>query len=123
MPDEWGRQIGLDVIELGAQAQVSEKLRQNIKWDEQYAPLLQEHFLRSYMRLAGQRFTPMHVEYPADWWQAFKKRWLPVWALTRWPVRVRSITWSPEVVYPLIALPEEPRWEILDIRDTEGPLA
>lgn len=24
---------------------------------------------------------------PADWWQAFKERWFPKWALKRWPVR------------------------------------
>ena len=24
---------------------------------------------------------------PADWWQHFKERWFPAWALMRWPVR------------------------------------
>lgn len=28
---------------------------------------------------------------PADWWQAFKARWFPVWALERWPVSHRRI--------------------------------
>lgn len=32
---------------------------------------------------------PTHV--PADWWQAFKERWFPDWALERWPVRNRTI--------------------------------
>lgn len=27
------------------------------------------------------------VYYPADWWQAFKARWFPRWALKRWPTR------------------------------------
>jgi hypothetical protein len=26
------------------------------------------------------------IEYPSDWWQAFKKRWFPEWALKKWPV-------------------------------------
>jgi len=33
------------------------------------------------------------MQYPADWWQAFKERWLPAWAKARWPVK-----WTVEVV-------------------------
>ena len=29
-------------------------------------------------------------EWPADWWQHFKKRWFPRWALRRWPVRMEK---------------------------------
>lgn len=31
------------------------------------------------------------VKHPADWWQAFKKRWFPGWALKRWPVRMEVV--------------------------------
>lgn len=27
------------------------------------------------------------VEWPATWWEHFKQRWFPRWALRRWPVR------------------------------------
>lgn len=26
------------------------------------------------------------LKVPANWWQHFKQRWFPAWALTRWPV-------------------------------------
>jgi len=26
------------------------------------------------------------VEFPADWWQSFKERWFPKWAIKRYPV-------------------------------------
>lgn len=26
------------------------------------------------------------TQWPADWWQAFKDRWFPAWALKLWPV-------------------------------------
>ena len=29
------------------------------------------------------------IEYPADWWEALKARWLPTWAKRRWPIRYR----------------------------------
>lgn len=32
-----------------------------------------------------------HREYPKDWWQAFKERWFPKWALRRWPVEMEVI--------------------------------
>ena len=28
---------------------------------------------------------------PADWWQHFKLRWFPRWAVRRWPVQARRI--------------------------------
>ena len=31
------------------------------------------------------------VETLADWWQAFRQRWLPRWWLRRWPVKVSRV--------------------------------
>jgi hypothetical protein len=35
------------------------------------------------------RCNPVAV--PKDWWQHFKQRWFPGWALRRWPVQYRII--------------------------------
>ena len=32
-----------------------------------------------------------HRSWPADWWQAFRERWFPVWWLKRWPVRYERL--------------------------------
>lgn len=43
------------------------------------------------------------ISYPADWWQAFKFRWFPEWALRRWPVKrhhIIAIHKFPEVTLP-----------------------
>jgi len=37
--------------------------------------------------LWGQRVANKKVEYPTDWWQAFKERWFPVWLKRRFPVK------------------------------------
>jgi hypothetical protein len=34
------------------------------------------------------------VRYPADWWQAFKRRFFPAWALRRWPVLEHAVNVS-----------------------------
>ena len=31
------------------------------------------------------------TSFPADWWQAFKARWFPIWLRGRFPVRVTEI--------------------------------
>lgn len=33
------------------------------------------------------------VEYPADWWEAFKDRWFPSWLKRRYPVKMKYIAW------------------------------
>ena len=33
----------------------------------------------------------VHETWPSDWWQAFKERWFPQWALRRWPVKHERI--------------------------------
>ncbi len=39
------------------------------------------------------------VTVPADWWQAFRARWLPAWWLRRWPVVTHTIVTRQEVTY------------------------
>jgi hypothetical protein len=43
-------------------------------------------------------------QWPADWVEAIKERFLPHWALQKWPVRYRKIEVS--AIYPKAMLPE-----------------
>lgn len=43
--------------------------------------------LRFRTYLYGSGKERWRVEYPATWWEHFKQRWFPAWALRRWPVR------------------------------------
>lgn len=36
---------------------------------------------------------------PADWWQHFKQRWFPAWALRRWPVALKKETQRKSVTH------------------------
>lgn len=109
----------LDVIELGARTIVADKVRDSIYHELERDPRLHATIVHSFTKLAGQRFPEKRIEYPADWWQAFKARWFARWMLRRWPARMTVITWSPMVAYPLIALPDEPRWEWVEDRQHE----
>ena len=43
------------------------------------------------------------VSFPADWWEAFKERWFPSWALARWPVVRREF--RAQEILPAVAWP------------------
>jgi len=46
------------------------------------------------------------ASWPADWWQALKDRWFPIWAKRRWPVRWRSRSFRAVMFFPQITIPE-----------------
>jgi hypothetical protein len=59
---------------------------------------------RRMFSLAGQQKTKT-VSFPANWWQHFKQRWFPAWALDRWPVRLRTVNFHAVRVFDGIPAP------------------
>ena len=49
--------------------------------------------------LWGQQ-QPKEVSYPATWWQHLKYQLAPAWMLSRWPVRMTTITYQEMIVCP-----------------------
>ena len=59
------------------------------------------------------------LEVPANWWQHFKQRWFPRWALKRWPVLMEH--YDAQVVLPKVPVSnpdyhtvEFPMWKRVD---------
>lgn len=40
------------------------------------------------------------IQYPRDWWQAFKERWYPKWLLAKYPVRYKVFEVDVKALYP-----------------------
>ena len=59
------------------------------------------------MMCLGRKGMTVTIEYPADWWQAFKKRWFPGWALERWPVLLQCHKVETHRVCPHLAVPPD----------------
>jgi hypothetical protein len=55
------------------------------------ADVLHAQLRRSFM---ARKVDNAIVRYPADWWQAFKRRFFPAWALRRWPVLEHAVNVS-----------------------------
>jgi len=98
---------------IGAQMVMSDKWAgANLQWETERRADLIANVTTSYLALAGQRFEAVHFEAPEDWWQAAKQRWFPAWLERRFPVRLRTVDWTPKVVYPQLVLPNEERIEL-----------
>ena len=64
---------------------------------------------------AGEKFA----EWPADWWQAFKQRWFPVWLLRRYSVRMKDARFELWDVVPTLKLPKHQTWRVI-VKDYQG---
>jgi hypothetical protein len=62
--------------------------------------------LEVFTRSASHTVTFDPVSYPATWWQAFKQRFFPSWALNRWPVQLTTVKRDPVTVEAEALFPE-----------------
>lgn len=47
--------------------------------------------LETYLHVMGEDQIRIFEKHPSNWWEHFKERWLPKWALLRWPVDYKVI--------------------------------
>lgn len=78
----------------------------NIRTEEN--PMLDNIVLHVVQGIMGETLQKELVEYPADWWQAFKARWFPGWLRRRYPVKMRIVELEAAALYPKVSMPE---WE------------
>ncbi len=48
----------------------------------------------------GEKLEPKKIQYPRDWFQAFKERWYPKRLLRRWPVLLTTHLITAYALYP-----------------------
>lgn len=52
----------------------------------------------------GEEIETVECKWPANWIEAAKDRWLPLWAKKRWPIRMEQRTLIATAVYPKMKL-------------------
>lgn len=70
-------------------------------------PAVDGMILRLTQAVAGEELQRIEANYPADWWQAFRERWLPKWWLALAPVRYNSFELVANGLYPKLSLPNQ----------------
>ena len=63
--------------------------------------------VRIVQKIWGREVQRQEVQWPRDWWQAFKERWYPEWAKARWPVQYKHCVITARELYPEIGLPPD----------------
>jgi len=56
-------------------------------------------------RIFGRQILHEVISYPANWKEAFKERWYPVWAKDKWPVRYTTKTFDVRELVPSLNRP------------------
>ncbi len=94
--------------EIGVQMFISDKMV-NVELDRNIA--LRGQMVKSIITALSVPATS--VQYPTDWWQAFKKRWFPHWLKVRFPVNYT--VWTAARYCPHKAISEpRPHVDFLD---------
>jgi hypothetical protein len=72
---------------------LADNLHRHLEVTSEYDARIRETVVRmaSYVLAMPKERIQIHEAWPEDWWQAFKERWFPGWALKRWPVKYRTI--------------------------------
>ena len=100
-------EIDLEVLQVGVRVGISDGFVNDVTLREERNVMMRMNIINAFMDMPGQKFDPVTISYPSDWWQAFKERWLP-WLSARWsPVRRTTTTFNPNVYYPQLKLPDE----------------
>lgn len=84
-----------------------ENLRDNLRLDIERDMHMRCLLVRLEKEILGERLGTHAVRYPADWWQAAKERWFPIWAIRRWPVWYTQHVYEARALYPRVAMPGE----------------
>lgn len=95
------RAIKLDKIKFAALAILPVELldaRVDIGEHEQFA--IDEIAIRVKGFVWGEELKEQIIEFPRDWWQAFKDRWFPKWLVNLFPVVHTVHHINAEILYP-----------------------
>jgi len=93
----------LEKIKIGIMLRISDQLLDSrVEIIEDYLSRDIEAKLTGY--LWGEHQPDIHIEYPRDWWQAFKERWFPKWLIAKYPVIKKYHTLRRNIVYPKLKI-------------------
>lgn len=67
--------------------------------------------------VASRKYDVKTVRFPSDWWQSFKKRFFPMWALQKYPIQYTEVTMEANAYYPEIEIPDKQAFVEVCIRE------
>lgn len=104
------QQVTLEKIRLGMSKAIDQNILLGVNSDTYIDHMTRQAVVSIQGYLFGEKLKGKIVKHPRDWWQALKERWLPAWALKRWPVEYTIHTVTFDVVYPRFKPSLPPRY-------------
>ena len=112
MKDQWDcetiKTIALERISFYSQHEISKALledkRLNIYVLDGY---IDSMIIRLEAEILGKTTKEISASYPANWWEAAKERFAPLWIKRKYPIKHKTIKLTAKECYPLIAIPEQ----------------
>lgn len=101
----------MNTVELQARQFISvaklpaELVRENLSTSVELNVVLQELLVVMEYRLLSHNLGVTDYRWPSTWWEHVKERWLPAWAIQRWPVKYTNISVTAYHNYPTLSLP------------------
>ncbi len=92
--------ITLDKIEMALSHAVDPSVLMGVHADRYIDQMTERVAFQIRGYLLGEKLKGKIIKHPRDWWQSFKERWFPAWALKRWPVEYTIHTVTFDVIYP-----------------------
>ena len=128
LPDKVSYQtLALEKLRMGLETHISEQLLNDAKVDiEKILYDMVSVRIRGHIWAQHLGTHTITWDTPADWWQAFKERWFPVWARRKWPIQreTRTYTLDVKATYPALRLSvpnQEHRMVVLDRMEIQRP--
>jgi hypothetical protein len=112
MEDPTIREVTLEKFKLVAVQYLTPELLEHfgepaqIEFSEHVSFMFDEIALRIVQKVWGREVDRVEHQWPANWWEAFKERWMPKWAKDRWPIQYSTCTLIAQEMYPKVAMPE-----------------
>jgi len=92
--------IDLERIRLGISIALSNELPEVSKSIEAVEWHLIDKVVYSFRAAMWGQQKRVEIRHPRDWWQAFKARWFPSWALRRWPAQYTVHVITAQELFP-----------------------
>lgn len=113
--------VELQIERLAARQFVAERGLPNTMVEVERDAALESLVYTMSRHLATETLDSIVIEYHETWWDAFKARWFPKWAIRRWPAVTIRREIDVKAYYPDVSLPDLNHTVRLIDREHRGP--
>lgn len=98
--------IRREVERLSAQYMVDLRMFDNVELTKIEDEVGRRLIYEMVTKVCGKKFVSKTISFPKDWKESLKQRFLPQWALQKWPVKLTEVTIEGNAYHPDVRIPD-----------------